>query len=256
LVHPKNKKIATYAVFQDSSPAAPDPFIPLLRWFIKPQKVSYDTSPHVPRRIGWFRFTAPPGLKAMRITSDAPRVDAWVDGIPVVVQAGEVVLPQPKRGLSQITLRVEQRHGSYAGAAFQEPVTFQCSEGKIALGDWSKQGLASYSGVGVYGKTLVLDEAHLKGKVLLDLGQVCTVAEVLVNGKPAGVRMTRPFQFDITNLVHEGRNQLEVKVANTLANHMSTYPTKFVFEGQTMSGLLGPVQLRFLSEVTLRAGSR
>jgi hypothetical protein len=47
--------------------------------------------------------------------------------------------------------------------------------------------------------------------------------------------------------VQEGRNRIEIKIANTLANHMSTYPTKWVFEGQTESGLLEPVLLRFLS---------
>jgi hypothetical protein len=65
--------------------------------------------------------------------------------------------------------------------------------------------------------------------------------------------MTRPFQLDITDLARPGENRLQVKVANTLANHMRTYPTKFVFEGQTVSGLLGPVRLTFLSKVTLTA---
>ena len=71
------------------------------------------------------------------------------------------------------------------------------------------------------------------------------IAEVTVGGLPAGVRLARPFRFDLTGLVREGANRIEVKVANTLANHMSTYPTKWVFEGQTVSGLLGPIEVRF-----------
>jgi hypothetical protein len=63
--------------------------------------------------------------------------------------------------------------------------------------------------------------------------------------------MSRPFRFDISTLVEEGRNRVEIKVANTLANHMSTYPTPWVLDGQTVSGLLGPVQIRFLAPVEL-----
>jgi len=65
--------------------------------------------------------------------------------------------------------------------------------------------------------------------------------------------MAKPFCFDITQLVKEGENQIQVKVVNTLANHMSTYPTNYVYEGQTVSGLLGPVKIQFLSKVTLTA---
>ena len=56
----------------------------------------------------------------------------------------------------------------------------------------------------------------------------------------------------LTQLVEEGPNQIQVKVVNSLANHMSTYPTKYVYEGQTVSGLLGPVRLQFLSEAVFR----
>ncbi len=63
--------------------------------------------------------------------------------------------------------------------------------------------------------------------------------------------MGRPFRFDITDLVKEGENQIQVKVVNTLANHMSSYPTNYVYEGQTISGLLGPASLEFHSKAIL-----
>jgi hypothetical protein len=63
--------------------------------------------------------------------------------------------------------------------------------------------------------------------------------------------LARPFRFDITNFVKEGENEIQIKVVNTLANHMSTYPTKYIYEGQTQSGLLGPVEIRFLSKINL-----
>jgi beta-galactosidase/beta-glucuronidase len=104
----------------------------------------------------------------------------------------------------------------------------------------------------VYTKEVTLEEKPRAGKVVLDLGRVATTAEVHVNGKPAGVGMARPYRFDVTHLVEEGPNQIQVKVVNSLANHMSTYPTKYVLEGQTVSGLLGPVELRFLSEAVFK----
>jgi hypothetical protein len=52
----------------------------------------------------------------------------------------------------------------------------------------------------------------------------------------------------------EGRIQL-VKVATTLANHMSTYPTKWIFDGQTVSGLLGPVRVQFSAPVIMQASA-
>jgi len=145
------------------------------------------------------------------------------------------------------------RLSCYAGAAFHLPIAFECEEGKIPLGDWCDYGLETYSGGAVYTRVVKLEKSHLEGKVLLDLGQVSTVAEVHVNGKPSGVKMAQSFQFDITQLVKEGENQIQVKVVNTLANHTSTYPTNYVYEGQTVSGLLGPVKLQFLSKVSLTA---
>ena len=72
-------------------------------------------------------------------------------------------------------------------------------------------------------------------------------------GVSAGVLMARPYRLDVTDLVREGANEIEVKVINTLANHMSSYPTRHVLTGQTVSGLLGPVELQFLRRVELRA---
>ena len=79
------------------------------------------------------------------------------------------------------------------------------------------------------------------------------MAEVLGMENPRVCRGMRRFQFDIAALVKTGENRLQIKVANTLANHMRSYPTKFVYDGQTTSGLLGPVRLRFLSNVSLTA---
>jgi hypothetical protein len=190
----------------------------------------------------------------MRLNLQARNVTAWIDGQPAPVEDGRITLESLREGVSQVALRVEQEPGCYAGAAFPAPVAFECEEGKIPLGDWCGYGLETYSGGAVYTRVVRLEKDHLKGRVGLDLGAVSTTAEVHVNGQGAGVRMAQPFRFDITQLVQEGENQIHVKVVNTLANHMSAYPTDYVYEGQTVSGLLGPVQIQFLSPATLMAG--
>jgi hypothetical protein len=215
----------------------------------------YDITPHK-QRVGWYRFKAPPGAQVLNLGLKGRRVQAWVDGTPVAVREGRIVLDPPKKLASQVALRVEQEAGYYAGAAFPEPVGFRCLDGEIPLGDWSEHGLATYSGAALYTKEATLAPSRPAGQVFLDLGRVATVAEVHVNGKPAGVRMARPFRFDITGLVKPGRNQIRVKVANTLANHMSTYPTRYVFPGQTVSGLLGPVNIELISPVGAESARR
>lgn len=272
----KGPDIATYAVIRASAPPPGDPYVPRVRWFADGQTLTYDISPNKKKRVGWYRFKAPPGLAALRLTVKAKHVDAWIDGQPVPVEDSKIRLNSVIRKPSQVALRVDQEPGTYAGAAFPKPVAYECKEGEIALGDWSPQGLESYSGAVLYGKVVTLNKEHLKASVVLDLGMVKTCAEVHVNGKLAGVRLARPFRFEITDLVREGENEIQIRVVNTLANHMSSYPTKSVYKGknsflnipdsmrtrssypavladQTISGLQGPVQLRFLSKVSLFA---
>ena len=115
--------------------------------------------------------------------------------------------------------------------------------------------MENYSGGAVYKKRFSLTHEQLQGEVVLDLGAVNTTAEVAVNGQDAGVRLARPYRFDITDQAREGENELEVTVYNTLANYFSVGPfeSEYVFPGQTVSGLLGPVMVSFPARVTLTA---
>ena len=138
-----------------------------------------------------------------------------------------------------VALRVEQNRGDYGGAAFDDFIQLDCGAGELAAGDWSKVGaLETYSGGAWYRRTVTLPAARA---VTLDLGSVAASAEVRVNGKPAGVKVSPPWTLDITPLVKPGENRLEILVCNTLANHYVTVPTHY--RGATASGLLGPVRL-------------
>lgn len=72
-------------------------------------------------------------------------------------------------------------------------------------------------------------------RLRLDLGAVRDVAEVEVNGVPAGRLLWRPYRVDVTEALHPGTNRIAVRVTNTNANERGIAQA---------SGLLGPVTLR------------
>ena len=84
------------------------------------------------------------------------------------------------------------------------------------------------------GQTKASGELLSSDKVILDLGDVCEIARLTINGKAAGVRLWAPYTFDLTGLLQEGVNTISVEVSNALANGMS--------HSKLPSGLLGPVK--------------
>ena len=181
-----------------------------------------------------------------------------MNGVPVNCERQEnetcIELVSPVERVARIALRLQQKPGCYAGAAIMAPVEFTCAPTRLPLGDWCNYALDSYSGGAVYGTGFNLTAAHADTEIVLDLGQVQVSAEVEVNGEVVGIGLGRPYRFDITDYVCQGQNQLKVTVFNTLANHYDVaFPSSYVFDGQTVSGLLGPVELRFLARVNLTA---
>lgn len=254
LVQLRGEKVWGYAVFLRSAanPSAGRPPIPRLRWFLEPTGLTYDIMPAAKRRVGWYRFEAPPGIRSMKLTLDAVDAAAWINGQAVEIHDGRIDLECAIKDVSQVALRVEMKPGCYAGAALPEPVAFECEDGCISLGDWCEHALESYSGGAIYAKEFALEKQHLAGRIFLELGRVGGTADVRLNGKVVGIGLGRPWRFDVTGQARKGGNRLEVVVYNTLANHYSVgIPSKYVFEGQTVSGLLGPVRLRFAGEVNL-----
>jgi hypothetical protein len=74
----------------------------------------------------------------------------------------------------------------------------------------------------VYRKSVVLppDVAAPDRRMFLDLGNVQVIAEVTVNGKPAGIFWKPPFQIDVTDALRPGTNLLEVAVVNCWVNRL------------------------------------
>lgn len=60
-------------------------------------------------------------------------------------------------------------------------------------------------------------------RVRLAVDNIYHMAEVTVNGKSAGSRLWKPFEWDITELVTEGENTLEIRVGNLLCSSLKQH---------------------------------
>ena len=58
------------------------------------------------------------------------------------------------------------------------------------------------------------------GSVCVDLGKVMVMGRVFLNGVCAGGTWTPPYRVDVSGLIREGRNVLEVEVANNWMNRL------------------------------------
>jgi hypothetical protein len=122
------------------------------------------------------------------------------------------------------------------------------------LQDWiNVPELRRFSGTAAYTTHIFVSQEELKnaGQVVLDLGKVKDAADVRVNGVDAGQLVTQPFLLDIRPLLHFGENVLEIIVANTLTNYVSTVQfANSALSGNphyppVSSGLLGPITLEY-----------
>lgn len=93
------------------------------------------------------------------------------------------------------------------------------------LADWSQSpdnGIKYFSGTAIYTRKLDVagDRVGNGKRLFLDLGRVQVLAQVLLNGRDLGIVWTAPFRVDITDAVHAGDNDLEVRVTNLWPNRL------------------------------------
>jgi hypothetical protein len=127
-----------------------------------------------------------------------------------------------------------------------------------SLSDQANPGIRYFSGTATYSKefTLHANDARSPAPLWLELGRVGDVAEVRVNGQVAGITWQVPHRLDVRALVHSGRNEIEVRVANVWVNRLigdaqpnatkitfTTLPSYRADAPLRPSGLIGPVRL-------------
>lgn len=242
-------------------------YVPRVRWFVD-ELAEFDYRPWADRPVGWYRFEAPAGTRSFDLpVRGEPQV--WVDGRERSVEDGCVTLSDPDGDPSTVAIRIEQEPGAYGGAAFERSPQVETEPVSVDLRDWEGFGLPSYSGRARYRTTVTVPDLDPDDCAVLDLGEVAVSASVRVNGTPVGSTFRRPFALDVTDALEAGENDVEVVVANTLANHFhAETPRRYVEEAiewfgdetnllpsaasdDFPSGLSGPVTLRIEPAVTI-----
>ena len=94
------------------------------------------------------------------------------------------------------------------------------------LEDWTKRsedGIKYYSGTAIYHKSFDFnkpDKINENERFFLDLGSVKNIAKIRLNGKELGVVWTAPWKIDITNVLRNKGNDLEIEVINLWPNRL------------------------------------
>ena len=89
----------------------------------------------------------------------------------------------------------------------------------ISWTDHNDTGVRHFSGTASYRNRFAVEE--VVADITLDLGEVRDVAEVIINGKSAGILWTEPFRLNIGDFVRTGENLLEVKITNMWVNRLT-----------------------------------
>ena len=112
----------------------------------------------------------------------------------------------------------------------------------ISWTDADEEGIQHFSGTASYKKEFELPDDFLNPdkQLELDLGSVAVIAEVIINGKNAGILWKAPFRINISDFVKEGTNHIEVKITNLWPNRLigdESLPLDFERKGVKMKRL-------------------
>ena len=149
-----------------------------------------------------------------------------------------------------------------AGWGAPESATF------AKLKSWTEHknpGIRNFSGTACYKKTFRIPQRWFgkDKKIYLDLGNLWSLGQITLNGRPLSILWKPPYRLEITKAARPGQNKLEIEITNTWANRLvgdANLPpgqrfckTNITYSGTPgipwkdiplrQSGLLGPVQL-------------
>ncbi len=179
----------------------------------------------------------------------APEKDEWwLDKHFSVFKIGELLKP----GRNSITLQAKPFtihtelepiyvRGDF-GLASQAKGFRLVAAQPLRLGAWKEQGLPFYSEDVAYRQTVTITSQDLQSKkycVALSNWKGI-VAEAVVNDKPAGLFIVPPYRLDITSLLQQGENTIEVRVTGSLKNllgpHHNNPPVGSAWPGMFQKG--------------------
>ena len=164
------------------------------------------------------------------ITPVSARITGQGIDVPLTLAPGEsaLLLLDPKAkpvnvpppvAVGSMTLPADGWQLSVDGHSARKPYSHDF--GLVTLKDWQQvPELARFAGSGTYKRSIMVDAGWLtRGtKFVLDLGEVHDIATVAINGRSLTPIFSAPFRVDVTGLLHTGRNDLSVTVANVSNN--------------------------------------
>jgi hypothetical protein len=112
-----------------------------------------------------------------------------------------------------VTFQTDSFHRGVENANFAE------------LKSWSENEnpqIKYYSGIALYKKTVIVPANTTGGQstVYIAFENVCDMAKVKINGQYAGGCWTAPYRVNISGLLQEGENTVEVEVVNNWGNRL------------------------------------
>ncbi len=91
------------------------------------------------------------------------------------------------------------------------------------LDDWThnaQDAIRYYSGKATYRRKLTVPQSFRGAPLCLDLGKVCDLAVVRINGKRVKTLWMAPWRVDVTEALNPGENLLEIDVINVWNNRL------------------------------------
>ena len=148
----------------------------------------------------------------------------WIDKDFPVFAVGEFL----KKGRNTITLNAPRMHilaevmpiyilGDFLVVPGQKG--FEIAEGDISEpGSWREAGMPFYSQKVAYSQSFTLQKSENSLYKIRLKNWNGSMAEVVVNGLPAGIIAWQPDELDVTSFLTDGENEVVVKVCGSLKN--------------------------------------
>lgn len=212
-------------------------------------KVTFNNEVVLDSKTGWYHIHE---------SEDYLKLE-WVNDDFIASKSGDYLFYQNKNTLKKTIVIEEKSLQNNWKLTFNKgwdtPETIELSELKSLI-QLENNAVKHYSGTTTYTKTFHIEKKE--NLTILDLGTVANIAELWCNNKKVDVKWAPPFVFDISDVVHVGENNLEIKVTNTWRNQLildntrsqthkktwTTSPPKNNEKELEASGLIGPVIIK------------
>ena len=174
----------------------------------------------------------------------------WSDGKKLEFSAAQngsylITMPDKQEHLLEITALPEPKtvEGPWTllfPAGWGAPEKINLNK-LISWPEHSEAGVRYFSGTAIYKTTFPTVNEAPDCKLFLDLGRVEVIAEVWLNGKSLGTLWKPPFVCEITGLLSQYTNELDVHVTNLWPNRLigdEQFPDDCTENGQWKSGVI------------------